>query len=257
MRDVEFFAGVPQQPVSVAGYEGVTPAFYYDYSQASVVLATPLERIRELLPSPRLYPLRLTPRSGVTVIVAYQYRDSDIGPYSEVAIGFPVTVDRNSPVLVELRRFQVEGGSVFIWQLPVTTAIARDLGVEVAGYPKFLADIEFADEAGLATCRLAEGGKHILTLRLRHRKPRPRSERTRMMPVTVKGDRLLRGMATNNIPQAAVAFGGRGVELELGDHPLADQIRRLEMGRVLMASYAPANQTILSPPLESWPLAGG
>jgi len=255
MRDVEFFAGVPQRLITAAGYEVTIPTFYYDYSQASVVLVTPLERIRELLPSHRLYPLRLTPRSGVTVIVAYEYRDTDIGPYNEVAIGFPVTVDRNSPVLTELRRFQTQGGSVFIWQLPVTTAIARDLGVEAAGYPKFLADIEMGDEAGLATCRLAEEGRHILTLRLRHRKPRRRSERTRMWPVTVKGDRLLRGPAVNNIPQAAVAFHGRGVELELGDHPLADQLRRLEMGRATMASYAPANQTILSPPLESWPLA--
>ena len=257
MRDMEFFAGVPQRLITAAGYEVTIPTFYFDFAQASVVLATPLERIRELLPSPRLYPLRLTPRSGVTVVVAYQYRDTDIGPYNEVAIGFPVTVDRSSPVLTGLRRFQVEGGSVFIWQLPVTTAIARDLGVEAAGYPKFLADIEFTDEAGLATCRVSAGERHILTLRLRHRKPRPRSERARTGPVTVKGDRLLRGMATNSISQAAVAFHGRGVELELGDHPVADQIRRLEMGRVLMASYAPANQMILSPPLESWPLAGG
>jgi len=255
MRDMEFFAGVPQRLITAAGYEVTIPTFYYDYSQASVVLVTPLERIRELLPSPRLYPLRLTPRSGVTVIVAYQYRDTDIGPYNEVAIGFPVTVDRNSPVLTELRRFQVQGGSVFIWQLPVTIAIARDLGVEAAGYPKFLADIEMGDEAGLATCRVSAGERHILTLRLRHRKPRRRLERTRMWPVTVKSDRLLRGLAVNNIPQAAVAFHGRGVELELGDHPLADGLRHLEMGRVIMASYAPANQTILSPPLESWPLA--
>jgi Acetoacetate decarboxylase (ADC) len=255
MRDTEFFAGVPQHPVTVAGCEFPSPTFYYDFSQANVVAVTPLERIRELLPSPRLYPLRLTPRSGVTVIVAYEYRDSDIGPYNEVAVGFPVTVDRNAPVVTELRRFQVQGGSVFIWQLPVTTAIARDLGVEVAGYPKFLADIDFGAEGGLVTCRLAEGGRHILTLRLRHRSPRRRDERVRYEPVTVKGDRLLRGLGISNIPRAAVTFNGRGVELELGDHPLAERLRRLEMGRVIMASYAPANQLVLAPPLESWPLA--
>jgi len=175
----------------------------------------------------------------VTVIVALEYRDTDIGPYNELLVGFPVTVDRNAPVLTELRRFQVQGGSLFIWQLPVTTAIARDLGVEIAGYPKFLADIEMGDDAGVATCRLAEGGRHILTLRLRHRKPRRRAERTRMMPVTVKGDHLLRGLSITSIPQETVAYGGRGVQLELGEHPLADQLRRLEMGRVIMASYAP------------------
>jgi len=254
---VRFFEGVPQQPVSVAGYEGPMPAFYYDYAQASVALLTPLDRIRELLPSPRLHPLRLTPRSGVTAIAAYEYRDTDLGPYNEVGIGFPVTVDRPAPMLTELRRFQAQGGSVFIWQLPVTAVIARDLGIEVAGYPKFLADIDFRAEGGLVTCRVAAGGRHLLTLRLRHRPPRRRRglERSRMLPVTVKGDRLLRAPSVASVPRSAVAYGGRGVEVELGDHPLADQLRRLEMGRVLLSSYAPANQMVLSSPLESWPLA--
>jgi len=255
MRDTEFFKELPQRPVTVAGYEVVTPAFYYDYTQVSVVWITPLAQIRELLPSPRLHPLRLTPRSGVTVIVAYQYRDTTIGPYNEVAVGFPVTVDRKAPVLAGLGRFQTRGGSIFIWQLPVTTAIARDLGVESAGYPKYLADIDITDEAGLATCRLAEGDKHILTLRLRHRSPRRGPGRMRYEPVTVKGDRLVRGISISNTTRAAASFSGRAVELELGDHPVADQLRRLEMGRVISASYAPVVQSVLSPPLEGWPLA--
>jgi hypothetical protein len=254
MRDVEFFQGVPQRPVTVAGYEVVTPAFYSDYSQISAVWVTPLDRIRELLPSRRLHPLRLTPRRGVTVIVAYEYRDTTLGPYNEVAVGFPVTVDKKAAVLAGLRRFQAEGGSIFIWQMPVTTAIARDTGVEVAGYPKYLADIDITDEARLATCRLAEGNRHILTLRLRHRKSREQQQRMRYEPVTVKGDRLLRGMSVTNFRSSRMSFTGRGVELELGDHPLADQLRHLELGRVIMASYAPAVQSVLSPPLESWPL---
>ncbi len=77
-RDLEFFRGVPQRLITVAGYVRPTPAFFYDSSEADVYLATPLARIRELLPSRRLYPLRLTPRSGLTLIVATEYRDSDL-----------------------------------------------------------------------------------------------------------------------------------------------------------------------------------
>ena len=253
-RDLEFFRGVPQRLITVAGYVRPTPAFFYDSSEADVYLATPLERIRELLPSSRLYPLRLTPRSGVTLMVATEYRDSDFGAYREVIIGFPVTVDRNAMVTTELRSFMAQGGSIYIWQMPVTTAVGRDVGVEVAGSRRFLAEIDFRAEAGLVTCRLAEGGRHILTLRLRHRPPRRRDERVRYEPVTVKSDRLLRATSITRIPRAAVAHDGRGVELDLGDHPLADELRHLRLGRVIMASYAPANQSILGPPLESWPL---
>jgi hypothetical protein len=253
-RDLDFFRGVPQRLITVAGYVRPTPAFFYDGSEADVYLATPLERIRELLPSRRLHPLRLTPRSGVTLIVASEYRDSDLGTYREVIIGFPVTVDRNAPVTTELRRFMAQGGSVYIWQIPVTTTIARDVGVEVAGSRRFLAEIDFRAEAGLVTCRLGEGERHILTLRLRHRPPVKRDVRLRALPVTVKGDRLLRATTVTRIPRAAVVYDGRGVELDLGDHPLAGELRRLRLGRVIMASYAPANQSILGPPLESWPL---
>jgi hypothetical protein len=253
-RDLEFFRGVPQRLITVAGYVRPTPAFYYDFSETDVLLATPLDRIREVLPSRRLHPLRLTPRSGVIMIMAADYRDSDLGPYRAVLIGFPVSVDRNAPVTTELRRYMARGGSLYIWQMPVTTGIARDVGAETAGLRRFQADIDFADESGVATCRLAEGGKCILTLQVRHRPPVPRETRLHTRPVTVEGGRLLGSTAITRIPRAAVAFNGRGVSLELGDHPLADQLRHLSLGRVIMASYGPANQSILSPTLESWPL---
>lgn len=253
-RDLDFFRGIPQRLITVAGYARPTPAFFYDSVQTDVLLATPLDHIRELLPSHRLHPLRLTPRSGATMIMASEYRDSDLGSYREVLIGFPVGVDRNAPVAVELRRFIAQGGSLYIWQMPLTTSIARDVGGEVAEARRFLAEIDILDEPGSVTCRLAEDGRQVLTLRVRHRPPVERERRLRTLPVTVKGDRLVRATAITRIRRSAVAYDGRGVELELGDHPLSDQLRRLSPGRVITASYYPSNQSIVSAPLESWPL---
>lgn len=257
MRDLRFFEGVPQRTVGGEGREVPIPTFYYGFSQLVVVLATPLERIGELLPAPWLHPCRLTPLSGVTVIAAFQYRDSDIGPYNEVLVGFPVGVHRREPMLRGLRRFNLRGGAIFIWQLPVTSALVRDLGVEMAGYPKFLADIDFEADGRTAACQLREGGKDILGVRMEHRAPRPVAARRRVEPITVKGDRVLRSHAVMGIPEAAQAYGGRGVEVELGDHPLADRIRELRLGRVLLAGYEPRTQSILTPPVESWPLGSG
>jgi hypothetical protein len=255
MRDNRFFEGIPQHQISWEHGETFTPTFFYDTAQLSVVFVTPLDRIRELLPSDQLHPLRITPRSALTVISAYKYRDCDIGPYNEVLVGFPVSVHKRAPVLAGLRRFMAKGGAIWIWQLPVTTEIARDLGVSIAGYPKFLADIEFGSEAGIATCRLREGDRDILSLRVKHGRPRQAGIRMRYEPVTVKDDHLLRSIAVSNYPHATRSFSGRTATLELGDHPLADQIRRLSPGRVLMVSYAPDSQVILTSPFESWPLA--
>jgi len=246
MRDLEFFAGVPQHPVTLAGYEFPSPTFYYDYSQASVVAVTPLERIKELLPSPRLYPLRLTPRSGVTVIVAYEYRDSDIGPYNEVAVGFPVTVDRNAPVVTELRRFQVQGGSVFIWQLPVTTAIARDLGVEVAGYPKFLADIVFTRDKETTTCTLSENRQPILSLRGKNTKT-ARGKLTKYKLYTCKDGIPLCANLHINPLEYSQARGRNLATLDLGTgHRVCTELREMTLSRrPVLYQYMPSYEAIL------------
>jgi len=111
-----------------------------------------------------------------------------------------------------------QGGSVYIWQMPVTTTIARDVGVEVAGSRRFVAEIDFRAEAGLVTCRLGEGERHILTLRLRHRPPVKRDIPAAGAAGDRQGDRLLRATTVTRIPRAAVVYDGRGVELDLGDH---------------------------------------
>jgi hypothetical protein len=190
----------------------------------------------------------------MTVMTVYDYRDTDIGPYKEVLIGFPVSVNRATPILAGPGRFMTGGGSIWIWQLPVTTQIARDLGIAVAGYPKFLADIEFDYKDRVATCRLKEGDRDIFRVRAKCGRVRPKDLRTRYEPVTVKDDHLVRCMAVANYRHLARSLGG-SVTLELGDHPLAEQIRNLGLGRVLSVGYAPDAQSILTSPYESWPLA--
>ena len=48
--------------------------------------------------------------------------------------------------------------------LPVTTEISREVGAEFAGYPKFVADIEFTEEGNWVTCELMADGQKVLKL---------------------------------------------------------------------------------------------
>jgi hypothetical protein len=45
---------------------------------------------------------------------------------------------------------------------------------------------------------------------------------------------------------------GEDVKLELGEHPIADELRALNLGRVLSYSYCPLAQGILTPVFESF-----
>ena len=107
--------------------------FYQDAATMNAIFPASLARIRKLLPSPRIHPIRAAPGRALVSITAHEFRASDIGPYNEVGVGFPFSLDHSrSPVSTWLGRRRGEQ-SLYVHQLPVTTAIARDLGVEFAG----------------------------------------------------------------------------------------------------------------------------
>ncbi|HZJ02510.1 MAG TPA: acetoacetate decarboxylase family protein, partial [Thermoleophilia bacterium] len=142
MRDLSFFRGVPQSEVREGGHAFRIPAFYYDVTHFSVGFLAPLDTLRELLPSAEIYPLRATPRHGLLHLGVFEYRDSDVGPYNEVSISVAALPGVSAPVGTGLLKAVREGPTAYVWQLPVTTEIARYLGVEFYGFPKFLAEIE-------------------------------------------------------------------------------------------------------------------
>ncbi|MGE5140042.1 MAG: acetoacetate decarboxylase family protein [Rudaea sp.] len=252
-RNLDFFRGILQATVPVGKYMMCMPLFYYDFTALLVTFVTPLERIRPLLPSPVMHALRLTPWHGVTVFAAFEYRDTDIGPYNELSIAFPITLHKPAPVLTGLLKPMSEGMTTYIRHLPVTTEIARDLGIEHAGYPKFLADIRFDRHEDWIDCRVAEGGSHILTLSARKGSLQA-ADRMRFHAVNVHYDRILYGMATANVQRVSLSRNPSDVRLELGNHSIAQELGRLGLGRMIDCRYCPEGQLILNSVLESYEL---
>lgn len=167
MRGSPFFEGVEQVDATLIGEPAKLPIFYYDGSAQTAVFPAKLRALRKWLPDPRFVPARLAPGLGAVGVSCFEYRDTDIGPYNELAI----TVILNNPpfaanlpgraLLTELRRRQLHA---WVHHLPVTTEIARVGGVDLYNYPKFIASIDFEESAGRRICRLGEGAEEILTL---------------------------------------------------------------------------------------------
>lgn len=250
MRNSDFFQQIAHVDVPWGDRTINVPLFYYDAASISVAFLTPLDKIRKLLPSPRMHPLRVTPWHGMTTINAYEYRDCDLGPYNEVAIGFPITIDQPSPVFTGILRKLPGIPKVYVHHLPVTTEIARDAGVEFANYPKFVADITFEKKNSALTCRLAHAQGHILTLTVCELPLQPLG-RSYLHSVTFREGHILRLELIIERRQG-ISRKPAHAHLELGDHPIAQELRDLSMGRMLFCQYAPKYQAILSPPLESF-----
>lgn len=166
-RDSAFFDGVSQVDAVLAGEPAKLPIFYYEGTAQTAVFPARLSGLRALLPDPRFVPARLAPGVGALGITCFEYADTDIGPYNELAISVVLSVPPHAPnppgraLLGGLRRRQLHA---WVQHLPVTTEIARVGGVELYNYPKFVAAIDFAESERERACRLATVNEHILTL---------------------------------------------------------------------------------------------
>jgi hypothetical protein len=123
--------------------------------------------------------------------------------------------------------------------------------VDLAGYPKFLADISFQEKGGWVISELSEAGRHILTLAGR-KGALEQASRMRVNPLTVREGFMLRCEMIVSERQQVRGRGPGGIRLELGDHPIAQQVRDLSLGWVLEYQYTPRHQAILTPVFESF-----
>jgi len=168
MRGSAFFDGIHQIDMDMGGRPGRTPVFYYDGSGVTGVFPARLGELRRLMPDSRYVPARLAPGLGVVSITAFEYRDTDIGPYNELVIMILLNMPAERPNLPGralwdsvVRPERVHGCVI---HMPVTTSVALSAGVDFYNFPKSLADIEVVGTRAGPVCRVAQDGEPILTL---------------------------------------------------------------------------------------------
>lgn len=167
MRASPFFEGINQVELTSAGHTLRLPVFYYDGRAVTAVFPARLAGLRRLLPDSRFVPARLAPGVGLVGITAFEYADTDIGAYNELAISI-VLHDApylpNLPGLALARSLRTRRLHAYVQHLPVTTELAWWGGRAFYNYPKFVAGIEISDRGGELRCLLSEGGHEILEL---------------------------------------------------------------------------------------------
>lgn len=247
----EFLKSLVQQELPMEPFDrkGKLPVFYYDNTSMTAVFTASTRKVRELLPDARMHPLELLPGRCVVSFSAFEYRDTDIDPYNEFSIAFLISYDRRPlPTAGLLRGMLNRSFEAYVWKLPVTTEIARWGGVELYGYPKFLADIDFTRTPDSLECSLAENGRQVLTLTGQALKTAP-AKRLRYRAYSLKDGLPLCANVYTNPLEYAQSMASGAARLELGDHPIADQLRALDLSaHPVMYQYSPKNELVLFGP---------
>jgi hypothetical protein len=238
-RAAERFYGVPLDrtlPTTEGTAYGGGPFVFHQVESFQTFHAASFDAVRAALPSSGLHPVRLPGGRAVVYVGALQYGDITANgvdglaalPYGEVMISAPVT-RRPAPPLLPLVAPAATGiaAGAFVLHLPVTTRVARDAGRLIWGLPKFVADLDFDDSIKERRVQLTEGGRTILTLRVRPA-GRPTTTHDTFVLYSVLGGELIEAtVPTYGIRQ--LRWGRAGGHLELGDHQVADELRQLQI----------------------------
>jgi hypothetical protein len=114
-----------------------------------------------------------------------------------------------------------------------------------------VANIDFTEENAWITCDLIAENKHILTLRGRKLNLQ-QAPRHRAHPITHRRGTLLRCEFISSKKEIGISKNAQDVDLKLGEHPIADELRSMQLGKVMSYLYCPHMQGILTPVIESY-----
>ncbi len=226
------------------------PVFYYDNTAMTAIYTASTAMVRRHLPRTEMRPVEVLPGKALVAFTAFEYRRTDIDPYNEFSISFPVTYRKPSiPGLTVLSMMARRYFTAYVWQLPVTTEIARYGGVQWYGYPKYLADIRFSHEGPMLSCTLTEGGENILVLE--GKKLKTRNEKfNRFKTYSVKDGVVLPANVYMNPIEFGMSMSPGAARLSVGEkHPVARQLRELGLSeRPVFYNYMPLMEAVLYAP---------
>jgi len=204
------------------------PIAYYRDDCFQLLFSADADAVRALLPSDELYPVTQIGGRAIVGIAGYNYLDTSIGSYGEVAVcAFVAHGKRPLPLVPALLESSYAGFGFLVLHLPVTHPIARDAGRGQWGYTKFVADMAFENTPEHHSCRLSEKGDHILTLTVA-KGGIFASDGRPITTYSVKDGDLIRTV----IPQTGsyrLRLRCKPSSLELGNHPVAQSIRDLDL----------------------------
>ncbi len=245
-----FFEGIAQGPITFHGFSGKVPMFFRDVRMMGGVFTCDLAAARSLMPTPLHHPLRIFPGRGVAALHCLEYADTDIGPYNEVSLSIAVAHGRRPwSSWGALLSAEAHGRySAFVADLPVTTEAAVHGGIDILGFPKWLARIDFAEEGGRRTCTVREGDDVVLRVSGERVPTRDEPREISLESYPRKDGGTLHAVMRVRLGAWASSMLSRRMTVEPGGGPRAAMYRSLRLGMQIGYLYAPRCEAILFRP---------
>ena len=189
-----------------------------------------------LLPGPELEIAEVLPGRGLLSIACVDYRDNDLGDYNEVSIAFFVRKrgDRKgirfAGAAIDMIRGLLPTHSI---HLPVNQSFACEAGRTIWGFPKTVDEIDLDTSADRVRCIWNKNGQNVLKISAPIGGRRGFPEQTLCTYSYIDGV-LHRTSFVSSAESLGIRVGG--VKIELGAHPIADELRSLGLPKPALLS---------------------
>ncbi|MCP4552668.1 MAG: acetoacetate decarboxylase family protein [Bacteroidetes bacterium] len=230
------------RPGKAVTYNHVTfdlPILYFRDDFFGLYFTASYNKMKAIMPSDNLYPLKMPNGRAVIVIAAYNYRDTTLGPYGEIPVGIPVVLNKKgsrlSSLLPLIRESNYPGFGVLVQHLPVTKVEARDAGRGEWGYTKFVADMTFRVTPEYFQCSMSEKSAFILDLHVPKRGFRLIDKKP-LTTYSVKNQQLIKTIIKQHGIKR-ISLNTKDSYINFGEHPVAESIKNLDISKKPFMSF--------------------
>ncbi len=220
----------------IQGRNVTMPCHVRDACSASATWLVSSKAAQALLPGPELEIAEVIPGKGLLSIACIDYRDNDLGDYNEVSIAFFVRKrgDRRGIPYLGAAAAMMRGLlPTYILHLPVDQSFTCEAGQVIWGFPKTVDEIDFDTGGDRARCVWNKDGQNVLKISLPIGGKRDFPEQTLSTYSYIDGV-LHETSFASSAENLGVRMGG--VQLTLGAHPVADELRSLGLPKPALMS---------------------
>lgn len=220
----------------IHGRSVTMPCVVRDACVATATWVVSSRAAQDLLPGAELEIVEIAPGRGLLSIACIDYRDNDLGDYNEVSVA--VFVRKSG----ERRKIAYLGSAIdlmrgllptHILHLPVDQSFTCEAGRVIWGFPKTVDDIELDTGGDRARCVWNKDHHTVLKLSVPCGGHRRLPEQTLRTYSYIDGA-LHETRFTSSAEDVGIRLGG--ARIELGAHPIADELRSLGLPKPALMS---------------------
>ncbi len=171
--------------------------------------------------------IEILPGKAIMQLVGVDYQENDLGDYNEAGISFYVRepgTKKGLPFFGALRSLMKGEATSYIHRLPVDQPFTMHAGRYIWGYPKWMSDIDIEHNDEYFSTRWSDQGKLVFSFRAKAG-GKAEMKNQQQPSFGFRNGTLYKTVGVANGSGVKFALGGEAPTL--GDHPIADELRKL------------------------------